>query len=63
MGTIGPSRMQISQQTYDVLMPVFSTDGKFNPKALAILAKSYVEMKRLPKEPDMQTLIADKFLP
>jgi ABC-type nitrate/sulfonate/bicarbonate transport system substrate-binding protein len=55
--------MQISEQTYDVLMPVFSTDGKFNPKALATLAKSYVEMKRLPKEPDMNTLINATFLP
>jgi len=46
-----------------VLMPVFSTNGKFNPKALATLRRSYVEMKLLPEQPDMSTLIVDKFLP
>ena len=53
----------ISEKTYDVLMPVFSTNGKFNPKALVMLRQSYVEMKLLPEEPDMSTLIVDKFLP
>jgi hypothetical protein len=28
-----------------------------------VLARSYVEMNLLPKEPDMQTLISEKFLP
>jgi len=54
---------QISEKTYDVLMPVFSADGKFNPAALVTLRKSYVEMKLLPEEPDMATLIDTKFLP
>jgi hypothetical protein len=54
---------EISDKTYDVLMPFFSKDGKFNPKALVTLRKSYVEMKLLPEEPDMRTLIDDRFLP
>jgi ABC-type nitrate/sulfonate/bicarbonate transport system substrate-binding protein len=54
---------EISEKAYDVLMPVFSTDGKFNPKALVTLRKSYVEMKLLPEEPDMTTLIDTGFLP
>jgi ABC-type nitrate/sulfonate/bicarbonate transport system substrate-binding protein len=49
--------------TYDTLMPMFSDDGKFDPKAMAVLAKSYVELKVLPTEPDSKELIDDRFLP
>ena len=53
----------ISAKTYDVLMPIFSTDGKFNPTALTTLRKSYVDMKLLPSPPDMSKLIDPRFLP
>jgi NitT/TauT family transport system substrate-binding protein len=53
----------ITAHTYDELMPMFSDNGKFNPKALATLAKSYVELKVLPEEPDARLLINDAFLP
>jgi NitT/TauT family transport system substrate-binding protein len=53
----------ITAHTYDELMPMFSDDGKFNPKALAVLAKSYVELKVLPAEPDPRQLFTDAFLP
>ncbi len=49
--------------TYDLMMPVFSTDGHFNPKALAVLARSFVELGLLDKEPDMKTLYTEQFLP
>jgi NitT/TauT family transport system substrate-binding protein len=49
--------------TYDLMMPVFSTDGKFNDKALAVLARSFVELGLLDKEPDMKTLYTEAFLP
>jgi ABC-type nitrate/sulfonate/bicarbonate transport system substrate-binding protein len=48
---------------YDELMPMFSDDGRFNPKALAVLRRSFVEMKTLPQEPDMAALINEAFLP
>jgi len=53
----------ITNRNYDELMPMFSDDGKFNPKALATLAKSYVELKVLPAEPDMSKLYTEAFLP
>jgi ABC-type nitrate/sulfonate/bicarbonate transport system substrate-binding protein len=53
----------IAARSYDELMPTFSRDGKFDPAALKVLARSYVEMELLPKEPDMQSLITEKFLP
>jgi ABC-type nitrate/sulfonate/bicarbonate transport system substrate-binding protein len=53
----------ITARTYDMLMPMFSDDGRFDPKALAVLAKSYVELNVLPTEPDPKELIDDRFLP
>jgi hypothetical protein len=48
---------------YDVIMPMFSDTGKFNPDALATLAKSYVELQLLPAEPEMAKLYTEEFLP
>ncbi len=53
----------ITARTYDLLMPMFSDDGKFDPKAMAVLAKSYVELKVLPSEPDPKELVNESFLP
>jgi ABC-type nitrate/sulfonate/bicarbonate transport system substrate-binding protein len=53
----------ITGRTYDMLMPMFSDDGKFDPKAMAVLAKSYVELKVLPSEPDPKELVNESFLP
>lgn len=53
----------IAGKVYDELMPAFNTDGRFNPKALEVLRKSYVEMGILPSEPDMSKLVTEKFLP
>ena len=53
----------ITSRTYDELMPMFSDDGRFNPKALDTLAKSYVALKLLPSEPDMSELYTEAFLP
>jgi len=48
---------------YNELMPMFSDTGRFNPKALAVLRRSFVEMKTLPEEPDMSKLYTEAFLP
>jgi NitT/TauT family transport system substrate-binding protein len=48
---------------YDELMPMFSDTGRFDPKALAVLRKSFVEMKTLAEEPDMGKLYTEAFLP
>src|SRR6266508_4203678 len=59
MGTDGPTASGI----YDELMPMFSDTGRFDPKALAVLSKSFVEMKTLAEEPDMSRLYTEAFLP
>jgi NitT/TauT family transport system substrate-binding protein len=53
----------VTARVYDVIMPMFSDTGKFNPDALATLAKSYVELQLLPAEPEMAKLYTEEFLP
>ncbi len=53
----------IAGRVYDEIMPMFSDDGKFDAKALAVLSPSYVELKVLDKEPDMTKLYTEAFLP
>ena len=48
---------------YDELMPMFSDTGRFDPGAMAVLRKSFVEMKTLAEEPDMGKLYTEAFLP
>jgi hypothetical protein len=53
----------LAERSYDTLMPMFSDDGRFNPKALAALTRSYVDLKILHTEPDMSKLYTEEFLP
>ena len=53
----------LTAEIYDELMPMFSDDGQFDPQALAVLGRSFVEMKTLPQAPDMSTLVTEAFLP
>ena len=53
----------VTSRSYDEVMPMFSDDGRFNPKSLATLATSYVELGLLPQAPDMATLYTEAFLP
>jgi hypothetical protein len=50
-------------KAYDETMPAMSDTGKFAPKALAVLRRSFVEMGLLPQAPDMSKLYTERFLP
>jgi ABC-type nitrate/sulfonate/bicarbonate transport system substrate-binding protein len=54
---------ELADRTYDEVMPILSTDGCFDPKALEVLRRSYVEMGVLEAEPDMSKLYTEKYLP
>jgi NitT/TauT family transport system substrate-binding protein len=54
---------EIEGRVYDAVMPMFSETGRFDPKATAVLAKSFVDLKLMPTEPDMTKLYTEKFLP
>jgi ABC-type nitrate/sulfonate/bicarbonate transport system substrate-binding protein len=60
---IGGVSEEIEGKVYDDIMPTFSTDGKFNPKALDTLAQSFVELGTLPTKPDLTKVITEKYLP
>ena len=53
----------VEGRVYDATMAMFLDDGHFDPKATAILAKSFVELGLLPTEPDMTKLYTERFLP
>ena len=53
----------IIDNVYDSVMPMFSDDGRFDPKALKVLSASFVELNLLPVEPDMSKLYTERFLP
>ena len=44
-------------------VPYFSTDGVFDPQAVATLKKSFVEMGLLTSVPDDKTLFTTEFVP
>jgi NitT/TauT family transport system substrate-binding protein len=48
---------------YNDTMPIFSATGRFEPKALDVLAASFVEIKVLPEKPDMSKLLTEAYLP
>jgi NitT/TauT family transport system substrate-binding protein len=53
----------LADLTYDDMMPMMSTDGCFDKKALAVLRRSYVEIGLLTEEPDMASLYTEEYLP
>jgi NitT/TauT family transport system substrate-binding protein len=53
----------IAARDYDELMGMFNPTGRFDPKALEVLARSFVEMGSLPQTPDMRALVTEQYLP
>jgi NitT/TauT family transport system substrate-binding protein len=53
----------IATRDYDELMGMFNPTGRFDPKALEVLARSFVEMGSLPQAPDMRALVTEQYLP
>jgi NitT/TauT family transport system substrate-binding protein len=53
----------VATRDYDELMGMFNRTGTFNPKALDVLARSFVEMGLMAQAPDMRTLITEQYLP
>jgi NitT/TauT family transport system substrate-binding protein len=53
----------VAAAIYDDTMPVMTLDGHFDPKALDLLASSFVDMHLLPDKPDMSKFYTEAFLP
>ena len=52
----------VAANGYNDTMPIFSTTGHFEPKALDVLATSFVDTKLLHEKPDMTKLITEAYL-
>jgi NitT/TauT family transport system substrate-binding protein len=53
----------VAGASYDDTMPILSLDGHFSPKALDVLATSFVDTQALPSKPDMSKLLTEAYLP
>lgn len=53
----------VATETYREQMPLFSRDGKFDPKAVAVVGRSIVETGLIDHPVDMTTLYTEKYLP
>jgi NitT/TauT family transport system substrate-binding protein len=53
----------IAERCYDELMPNMSSDGRFDPKALARLFASFADLNLMPRSADVSKLYTERFLP
>jgi ABC-type nitrate/sulfonate/bicarbonate transport system substrate-binding protein len=54
---------EIESEEYDLVMPIFSRDGRFHAAALKTLQQSFTEMGTLDHAPDMTKLYTEAYLP
>ena len=45
----------IATRDYDAMIGMFNRTGHFNPDALKVVSRSFVEMGMLPSEPDINS--------
>jgi ABC-type nitrate/sulfonate/bicarbonate transport system substrate-binding protein len=53
----------VEEQQYDLVMPMFSDSGRFDPRALATIRRSFVELQLIDREPDLTKYWTEQFLP
>jgi NitT/TauT family transport system substrate-binding protein len=53
----------VEEQQYDLVMPMFSGTGRFEPRALAAIQRSFVDLHLIDREPDLTKYCTERFLP
>ena len=53
----------VAAETYREQMPLFSRDGRFDPKAVTVVGQAITDTGLLDHAVDMKTLYTEKFLP
>jgi NitT/TauT family transport system substrate-binding protein len=53
----------VEEQQYDLVMPMFSASGRFEPRALATIQRSFVDLQLIDHEPDLTKYCTEQFLP
>jgi ABC-type nitrate/sulfonate/bicarbonate transport system substrate-binding protein len=54
---------EVISRVYDEQIKIFTADGQFDPKALAVLRKSLVEMGLLQQTPEDSAMFTTRFVP
>ena len=53
----------LGKRVYQEQMPMFSVDGRFDRKALAVVRRTFTDLALLDKSPDMNGLYTEDYLP
>jgi hypothetical protein len=53
----------VEEKQYDLVMPMFSDTGRFDPRALATIQRSFVDLHLIDQEPDLTKYCTEQFLP
>jgi ABC-type nitrate/sulfonate/bicarbonate transport system substrate-binding protein len=53
----------VEERQYDLVMPMFSSTGRFEPQALATIQRSFADLKLIDKEGDLAKYCTERFLP
>ena len=53
----------LASKVYDIEMPTFSTDGRFDPVAVEAVKQALVDLGQMKEKPDSKGLITEEFLP
>jgi NitT/TauT family transport system substrate-binding protein len=54
--------VEVEDKQYDLVMPMFSDSGRFEPSALAAIRRSFVDLRLIDKEPDLTKYCTEQFL-
>jgi ABC-type nitrate/sulfonate/bicarbonate transport system substrate-binding protein len=54
---------EVEAKQYDLVMPMFSDTGRFEPSALATIQRSFVDLHLTDKEPDLSRYCTEALLP
>lgn len=54
---------EVVDRAYEPNVEMLDVDGRFDPAALKVLSRSFVELGMLEKEPDMSALYTEEYLP
>jgi ABC-type nitrate/sulfonate/bicarbonate transport system substrate-binding protein len=54
---------EITKIVYQEQMPMFSLEGRFDPKALAVVERTFADLALLDKAPDLKALYTEDYLP
>ena len=63
MSAVTDTDRKLVDSIYEFQMSIFSDDGRFRPKALDAIRRSFVDLKILDREPDMAKLYTEALLP